>query len=297
MVHTGPVSYSNSPGRAAPKKRSGLWWKILLALVVVVAILAVVAEFGLRAYLKNTVTDELRTSVEQDGGTLDGDPSVSFGASPLLFGLVQGKIPSFTADIPSSLDISYEDSDRSRPVVHGQPAVTIDAKNMQMNGDDPVVGDLTMDALLPPEYLQAQVQSSMADDSGDGGALEGLISVTGVTTNEENNTLDFEITGGLATLSMTPVVGDNGVQFEVDDVKLLGMSLPDSLSDSLSDSLADSVSDMDGMQIRDAHVTSDGLQVTLHGTDVNLNEISTDLSSGGSGGSGGGGSGEDAEAA
>ncbi|WP_139311951.1 hypothetical protein [Corynebacterium sp. CNJ-954] len=47
---------SRPDGSKAGKKRSGLWWKILIALVVVLVLLAAVAEFGVRAYAKNTVS-------------------------------------------------------------------------------------------------------------------------------------------------------------------------------------------------------------------------------------------------
>lgn len=299
MVHTGPVSTSNNTGQpAAPqswgaqsrpdgskagKKRSGLWWKILIALVVVLVLLAAVAEFGVRTYAKNTVVDEIRSSAQKNGTELSEDPSVSFGTSPLLLGLAQGKIPSFDATIPSSLDVSYEDSDQSRPVVSGQPEMAINAKNMSTDTGNPTAGEITVDTTLPPEFLLAEIQKSQAQatdgNGGDGGGLlEGLIEVTGVKMNTEDNTMDLEITGGLATLSMTPVVEEDALNFQVENLQILGMDLPESMVKSLTDSLQETVNDVEGLQIQSADITEGGLSVHLHGTDVSLDEVSSSTS-------------------
>lgn len=301
MVHTGPVSTSNSTGPSAAgpqgwgaqspqdggnagRKRSGRWWKILLVVIIVLAILAAVAEFGLRAYAKNTVVDEIRSSAEERGTELTEDPSVSFGTSPLLLGLLQGKIPSFEADLPSSLDVTYEDSDQSRPVVTGQPAMKINAKDMSTDSDNPTAGEITVDTTLPPDFLLSEIQKSQAEGSGDdaegaGGLLEGLIEVTGVQMNTADNTMDLEITGGLATLSMTPVVDNGALNFEVQNLQILGMDLPESMVQSLTDSLQETVNDVEGLQIQDATITEDGLTVQLHGTDVSLDDVSSSTSS------------------
>lgn len=296
MVQTVQVSYSNNTGQStnpqswgaqsldngndARKKRSGRGWKILLAVVVVLAILIAVAEFGVRAYAKNTVVDELRSSAEQEGVELADDPSVSFGTSPLLLGLLQGTIPSMEMTLPSSLDVSYEDSDQSRPVVSGQPEMRVNASDMDMDSDDPTVRDITVDTVLPPEFLLAEIQRSEAEggDGGDGddagNIIEGLIEVSDVRMDAEANTLELDITGGLATLSMTPVVQDGALTFEVGSLRILGMELPDTIVDQLTDELQDTVNDVEGMQIQSAEVTEEGLAVQLHGTDVRLNEIS-----------------------
>lgn len=304
-----------------PKKKSGRWWKILIGVVVVLAILLVVAEFGLRAYAKNTVADEMRSSLEKDGTELSEDPSVSFGASPLLLGLAQGKIPSFEATVPSTMSVSYEDSDESRPMVSGQPEMTLNAEDMEASGDDPVVGELTVDTVLPPELIQAELQKSEAeggdaeggaeggadaenaqddggapeDDNPLAGALEGLMTVSGVEMNQDANTMDVIIGGGLATLSMTPSLQDDGLTFEVADVQIFGMSLPEGLADELTKNLESSVNETEGLQISDAQVTPEGLKVQLHGTDVNLNDIDTSGGLGVGGDSGGEGGSPDGE--
>lgn len=297
MWRADPAAASTTaPGTPSGKKsgkKSGLWWKILVSVVAVLVILLVIAEFGVRAYAKNTVVDEIRSSLEEDGTELSEDPSVGFGASPLLLGLVQGKIPSMNASLPSTIQVDYEDGDQSRPVVSGQPAVDLDAKDISIKGESMLIDDLTLNTTMPPELLLAELQKSEAEgaegtegeqaqddqsgESGDNpfsGALEGLISITGVNMNPDENTLDFEVSGGLATLSMTPEVTDGNLSMSLADVKIFGMSLPESVAESLSDSLERSVNDTsEDLDIQSAEVTEDGLKIELHGNQVNMDDI------------------------
>lgn len=308
MVHTGRVSNSNSYGQpAAPQgqgdlsahdrgpttsKKSGRWWKILLAVAVVIAILLALAEFGLRVYTKNAVVDEFRSSAEEEGLELSEDPSVSFGASPLLLGLAQGNISTLNVTMPSTLDVSYEDSDQSRPVVSGQPEMRVNASDMSMDTDNPVVSEITVDTVLPPEFLLAEIQKSEAEGGEDAAAeedlLSGLIEVSDVRMNPDDGTMDLDITGGLASLSMTPVVQDGALNFEVESLSILGIELPESLVDQLTEELQQTVNDVDEMEIQSVDVTEEGLSIRMHGQDVQLNEISVNagLSQDGEQGSG-----------
>ena len=304
---TSTTAPSQNPGGTSGNKsgkKFGLWWKVLISVVAVLVILLVIAEFGVRAYAKNTVVDEIRSSLEEDGTELSEDPSVSFGASPLLLGLVQGKIPSMSATMPSTVEVSYEDGDQSRPVITGQPAVEMDAKNISVSGESMLIDDLTLDTTMPPEMLLAELQKSEAaggaEDGGDGeqaqnseddnpfsGALDNLISITDVAMNTGENTLDFEISGGLATLSMVPEVTDGTLSMSLSDVKIFGMSLPQSVAESLSDQLESTVNEAsEELTVKSAEVTEDGLKIRLHGTQINMDEIDTSGAFGTESGSG-----------
>ncbi|HJC84138.1 MAG TPA: DUF2993 domain-containing protein [Candidatus Corynebacterium faecigallinarum] len=281
-----------------------MWWKVLISVVAVLVILLVIAEFGVRAYAKNTVVDEIRSSLEEGGTELSEDPSVSFGASPLLLGLVQGKIPSMSATMPSTVEVSYEDGDQSRPVITGQPAVEMDAKNISVSGESMLIDDLTLDTTMPPEMLLAELQKSEAaggaedgedgeqaqnseDDNPFSGALDNLISITDVAMNTGENTLDFEISGGLATLSMVPEVTEGTLSMSLSDVKIFGMSLPQSVAESLSDQLESTVNEAsEELTVKSAEVTEDGLKIRLHGTQINMDEIDTSGAFGTESGSG-----------
>ena len=301
---TSTTAPSQNPGGTSGNKsgkKFGLWWKVLISVVAVLVILLVIAEFGVRAYAKNTVVDEIRSSLEEDGTELSEDPSVSFGASPLLLGLVQGKIPSMSATMPSTVEVSYEDGDQSRPVITGQPAVEMDAKNISVSGESMLIDDLTLDTTMPPEMLLAELQKSEAaggaedgeqaqnseDDNPFSGALDNLISITDVAMNTGENTLDFEISGGLATLSMVPEVTEGTMSMSLSDVKIFGMSLPQSVAESLSDQLESTVNEAsEELTIQSAEVTEDGLKIRLHGTQINMDEIDTSGAFGTESGSG-----------
>lgn len=301
---TSTTAPSQNPGGTSGNKsgkKFGLWWKVLISVVAVLVILLVIAEFGVRAYAKNTVVDEIRSSLEEDGTELSEDPSVSFGASPLLLGLVQGKIPSMSATMPSTVEVSYEDGDQSRPVITGQPAVEMDAKNISVSGESMLIDDLTLDTTMPPEMLLAELQKSEAaggaedgeqaqnseDDNPFSGALDNLISITDVAMNTGENTLDFEISGGLATLSMVPEVTDGTLSMSLSDVKIFGMSLPQSVAESLSDQLESTVNEAsEELTVQSAEVTEDGLKIRLHGTQINMDEIDTSGAFGTESGSG-----------
>lgn len=301
---TSTTAPSQNPGGTSGNKsgkKFGLWWKVLISVVAVLVILLVIAEFGVRAYAKNTVVDEIRSSLEEDGTELSEDPSVSFGASPLLLGLVQGKIPSMSATMPSTVEVSYEDGDQSRPVITGQPAVEMDAKNISVSGESMLIDDLTLDTTMPPEMLLAELQKSEAaggaedgeqaqnseDDNPFSGALDNLISITDVAMNAGENTLDFEISGGLATLSMVPEVTEGTLSMSLSDVKIFGMSLPQSVAESLSDQLESTVNEAsEELTVKSAEVTEDGLKIRLHGTQINMDEIDTSGAFGTESGSG-----------
>jgi hypothetical protein len=299
-----------------PRQRSGRWIKILVAVVIVILLLIAAAEFGLRAYLKGTVADEMRSSAQDKGVELSADPEVSFGSAPLIGGLIRGKIPELTMSLPSSLSVKYQDSDQSKPVVTGQPAVKATMKDVETGGDNGTIGSLTVDTTLPPEYLLAEVQKAMSEGDGAGGTggtgsgsagqsgrpaqdaapnpLAGLMKVDGVEPNTADQTLDVRIAGGLATVAMKPSVTDQGFIMEVADVKLLGFSLPDSLTDSLKDSLQQSIDQSDNLQITAAEITDAGLKVRLTGHDVTMDDLADDASgfSQGTGSSDGSGQGQ-----
>lgn len=279
-------TWGTTPQPASPisSRRSHRWAKILIAVIALVVLVTAAAEFGVRAYLKGQVANKMTTSAEEKGLALPGDPTVTFGASPILLGMIQGEIPALTMDLPSSMTVSYQDSDRSRPIVDGHPAATIDVKNMEISGDNPKAGSLSVKTTLPPEYLLAVINKSQSSTpaAGQGATndlLAGLLHVTGVTPNPEAGTLDIELSGGLATLSMTPRTVDGSLAFDVADVKILGMSLPENLVNDVSQSLTQSVEKTENLSISAAEVTADGLKVQLQGNNVRIDDIAAEVDS------------------
>ncbi|MGJ4170625.1 LmeA family phospholipid-binding protein [Corynebacterium macclintockiae] len=316
--HTQPGHYGQRPGQAGqysqsgqqplfgqpgqygqgmyqkPKKKGNLGLKIFTGIVLVIVLLLVLAEFGLRWYLKAALKDQ----IQESGVSSSVDPKVSLGASPVLLGMAQGKIPQMTLDVPSTLDISYEDNDQSKPKVSGQPAMHIDMRDLKMDGDDPnnaTVGEVTLRTTLPKEMLKAQAAESANDDKSGGAEdnpLGGMMKISDVRPNPDKQTLSFDISGGLATFEVKPTVQDGKMKMEMDNVSLLGFQLPESFTQQMESQLQDSVpaDPQGGLEFQGINVTEEGLEVTMHGTDVRVNDLDTGTGSSTGTGTGSGGS-------
>lgn len=270
-----------NPNTSTRARRSGRAGKIIVSVIVIAVVLLAVAEFGLRAYMKNQVIDQVKSSAAAEGIELAGDPTASFGGSPVLLGLLGGRIPELTMEIPSSLTVSYQESDSSRPVITGFPGATITAEDVESSGDNPEIGHATVRSILPDDYLLASVRQAMTTSTTDEDArnnpFSGLLQVTGVTTDSGAGVLNIEISGGLATLSMRPAVDDGSLNFTVTDMKLLGLTLPDQIVSGISESLTRSVTGTEHVKITDATVTDDGLEVRLEGTDLRVRDIPSEV--------------------
>jgi len=280
-------------------KKSKLWLKVLIGFLLVIVLLLLLAEFGLRWFMKDQIQSAFREQQQESGVSEPVDPDISLGASPVLLGIVQGKIPQMTVDIPSTLDITYEGQDKSNPRVTGEPAVHLELRDMKMDTDNPedaVVGDLRLRTVITKEMLLAQASESASDGGGDeDNPLAGLLQITDVRPNPDKQTLSFDLTGGLATFEVKPVIQDGQMKMEMENVSLVGMDLPESFTQEMESQLEDSIpADVQGgMDFESINVTDEGLEVNMHGTDVNFSELDTGSATGGSSGSSGseGGSG------
>ena len=275
-------------------KKSKLWLKVLIGFLLVIVLLLLLAEFGLRWFMKDQIQSAFREQQQESGVSEPVDPDISLGASPVLLGIVQGKIPQMTVDIPSTLDITYEGQDKSKPKISGEPAVHLELRDMKMDTDNPdnaVVGDLRLRTVITKEMLLAQASESASDGGGDeDNPLAGLLQITDVRPNPDKQTLSFDLTGGLATFEVKPVIQDGQMKMEMENVSLLGMDLPDSFTQEMESQLEDSIpADVQGgMDFESINVTDEGMEVHMHGTDVNFSELDTGSATSGSSGSGNG---------
>ncbi|MDH2455770.1 LmeA family phospholipid-binding protein [Corynebacterium bovis] len=247
--------------------------KVVVGLILVLMIVVALAEVGVRMYLRHEVTDRFTEAARERGVTVREDPNVSFGTSPVIVGLLGGRVSRMTLDLPDALSTSYTDNDRSRPVVEGTPPAHIDLRDVTTRGDDTVAGSLDLTSTVPTTMLLSEIQKAVGDATGGGGAA-GLISVTDVRPDPAGNALDIELSGGLATVSMSPEIDDRSLTFDVAGAKILGVDLPQSVVESLSGALDQTIAENQGFEFRSATVTDAGLDVDMHGTDVNLSDIS-----------------------
>ena len=265
-----------------PKKKGG-WWKVLLAVLLVFVLLIALAEFGMRAYMKNQIVSGLEENAASQNVEMASDPQVSFGASPVLAALFTKTLGELDMTIPSSLDISYEDNDESRPVVKGNPEIHFLGKDIEIQeqGKQMIVGDLTATTSIPAAFMLAQVKKSMnekqAQDSGN--FLQNLITITDIQPSPDNQTLDVEITQGLATMSMKPTIEDGQLKLEVDGAKIAGMDMPESIVNTLRESLADQsmAGELSGLEFKSVQVTDSGMNVELKGQNVDMSQMAKSI--------------------
>ena len=272
--------FSGSPAQQAPEKKSKAP-KVLAIIVIIVLLLALIAEFGARWYIKHEIKNSL---TEASNSRTVEDPKVSLGTTPVLFGLVQRSLPHLEVEVPSSIDVSYEDNDPSRPVVTGMPRTHITGKKLSM-GETPQdmrFGELTVDAELPKEVMKAEMIANQSGQSDDD-LLNSLLQVNDVVPNPQDQTLEVQFSGGLASIVMSPKIQEGKLAMEVSAVKVFGQELPDVLAEALGGAVEESVDQNTpgGLEPRDVRVTDSGLEISLHGTDVDLNELQSSLNEAG----------------
>ncbi|WP_300611324.1 DUF2993 domain-containing protein [Corynebacterium sp.] len=272
--------FSGYPAQQEPEKKSKAP-KILAIIVVIVLLLALIAEFGARWYIKHEITNAM---TEASDSRMTEDPKVSLGTTPVLFGLVQGSLPHLEVEVPSSIDVSYEDNDPSRPVITGMPRTHITGKKLSMgeNPEDMIFGELTVDAELPKEVMQAEMIANQNQQSGDD-LMSQLLQVNDVVPNPKDQTLEVQFSGGLASIVMSPKIEQGQLTMDVSAVKVFGQKLPDVLAETLGGAVEDSVDQNTpgGLEARDVRITNDGLQISLHGTDVHIDELQNSLNEAG----------------
>ncbi|WP_186276844.1 LmeA family phospholipid-binding protein [Corynebacterium anserum] len=269
----------------AQKKRRGKALPLFLIIVLVLVVFLGCAEFGARLYAKNQLIEGIRQSASESGYELTQDPSVHFGASPLLLALLTKKVGSVDIDIPSSLSVSYDDGNVSLPHVKGAPEMDIEARSIALGEQqqDTSFGELTLHTSIPSELMLAEIVEEQQKHTGGNGVedfLTSQIKVTGITPNEGNQELEFDINNGLAKLHMQPVVNDGQISFDVKSAQVLGiLNLPDSAVQGIQEMLnRQQAARLNGnLRFEDVRVTDKGLDVRLHGTDVNVQELSSDL--------------------
>src|SRR5699024_11630757 len=112
-----------------------------------------------RCFTAKQVKDQFHASAEADGIEVSEEAEVSFGSSPVIFGLLSGEISQLNLHTPSTLQINGD-------VITGQPASTIEMEGMTLS-DDPVACHMVAKAIIPEDYLLLTFQESSASEPGD----------------------------------------------------------------------------------------------------------------------------------
>ncbi|MBN9643864.1 LmeA family phospholipid-binding protein [Corynebacterium mendelii] len=266
------------------KSVSSIIWTILLVILVLIIAGGALAEFGLRHYIGNQLKSSYAQQATATGAATEAEPSIEFSATPLLFSVATGSVPHVAVDTPSTLSITYPQGADGAPVIEGMPAATVTIDNLDISDPNaPIAESLTVDTAVPDTFILAQIQQAMAeqtagDDDGFGAQLfRNLVKVTDVNANAATGNLDVVFTNGAAVLSLKPEVAKGNMTFTADNASILGFDLPESVSTVITDAIGKQSADMaaTGMEIVSATVGDDGLGLTLHGSNVNINTIDT----------------------
>lgn len=231
--------------------------KVLLSIAVVLLVLVILAELGLRWFLGANIAKQFEGPEK---------PEVSFGTSPLVFGLAQGELKDMTMRTPSTLQVKDG-------TITGQPASTVHVEGMHL-GEPPIARHLQAQTTLPEDFLLVTVQNGIAQQSGKD-ILKDIV-ITNLTTSVEKKAVDVEFAGGLFTLTLVPHAQNGALAFEAISSKILAWELPEEASTAISEALSNGMQQHQtgDMRITDVEVTQGAVELTMEGENVNMNELS-----------------------
>ncbi|AWB81140.1 DUF2993 domain-containing protein [Corynebacterium yudongzhengii] len=244
--------------------------KVLITILVLVVLLIILAEVGLRMFMSNQITSSIEEQSQQDQVELTEEPEVSFGTAPLVFGLFAGQLNEVNVRTPSTLEITEQ-------AVSGQPATDLHMQGMDLS-EEMVSDRVTVTTELPEDYLLAVMREQLVrQQPEDAGPLADHLTVTDVTANGADNTIDLEFVHGAAVISLTPVEQDGQVSFAADGTQIFGFDLPEQATDQITEAFAEGVNaqtnEEANVRIADIQILDGALRITLDGENVPLGEL------------------------
>lgn len=248
------------------KKKTSLAWKTLIGVLVTFLILVLVAEFGLRWFIGNQMKDQFVQAAKDEGVETQEEPDVSFGATPLVIGMLGGKLSEMNMTTPSTLKIEGTE-------IKGQPATDIHIEDMTLS-DDPVAGSLRASTKVPDDFLLATFQKAIAEKSGSDQIAN--LAVSDITANDADNVLNVEFANGLANLALEPVARDGGLSIKAKNASLLGFELPQEATGAISSALQEGMKDQfigEGLSVEAVDVADGELEMTIVGKDVPMSKL------------------------
>ncbi|MFD4292238.1 DUF2993 domain-containing protein [Rhodococcus sp. NPDC058505] len=233
------ASTTQAPTASTRTKRTRA---LTIALVVIVALVAVL--IGGELYLRNNVKQCLASQFESQLGS-----QVDLGLSPkpVLLQAIDKKVPYVTI---ASDDSSFGPAKD----MHVEARVNdLDLTTSATSGG--TVGSSTADIDWSTEGIAATIQ---------GESFGSLVSA--VTSDAAAGTLQFQVLGNLAQLTVRPTVSGGVVQVETVGAEILGLGLPTDLVSGIVDMLTSSLQSFPlGMTAQSLTVTDSGLQLSLAG--------------------------------
>ncbi len=248
-------------------------WKVVVGILAALLVLLLVAEFGLRAYMAHEIRSD--AAAQNPGGQSASaeQADVSFGPSPITLGLLRGTIPHMEMRTPSTLSVTGD-------TFTGQPAADIRVDNLRVAGGRQVAENFVLSTELPDDYVRVILEQQLSQSlqqagSGRGSLLDGLLTISSVTSHPDNGTFTIGVSGGAADIELRPRMDGDRLTFEAASTELFGFQLPGNVTSGITDAIdkgmQDSVSGE--LAVRDFTVVDGGLKVTLAGQNVDMEKL------------------------
>lgn len=235
----------------------------ILGVIIVVALIAVAGEIGVRMYISKQISDGFRDAAAERGVTEVEDASVAYGARPVLLALATKNQPELTLTTPNTLTVNNPEALNGQPEIIGDPAAEIHMTNVDLsNSADPVAETLRINTTLPPELIQALVNRETG------------LRVSSLQPLPSEGLFNAEFSSGFASSKLRPVAEAGRISINLEGGSLLDLNL-DGLAQWLEQASGNLISyDIGyGLQVEEASVVDGGLALTLTGQNMALSTV------------------------
>lgn len=255
--------------------------RVLTTVVVILLILLLVAELGLRWFVGRELRTQFADQATAQGLSVREDPTISFGATPLLLGLATGTVGQVTVDTPETVQITYPGGAGTAPEILGTPQAQIILEGLGIRDtENPVAETMVVSTFLPDELLLATIEQELAaSNQGQARDLAGLlvqqlVQVTAIVSDPATQSVAVEFSDGAARMQLHPTAVDGQLSLEITDSQLFGFGLPGDISRAITEGMSESVASVGGdLQLDRVEVVEGGVQVDLRGHNVNLRDL------------------------
>lgn len=264
LSHTG--DFAND--RSQDKRTKGNFTRILAAAtgaVVVIILILVFAEVGIRLFAGKEVADEFEQAQAERNVSVSEKADVEFGSFPLLPALLTKDVPRMTLKTPSTLTINNAEALGGTPEIIGDPAATAVLHHIDIgNRNNPVAQSARITTTVPTELMQAAANKRS----------EGNSRISSMTANPSAGLFDAEVSSGLFTTQLRPTISDGKLTMQIEGAEIFGFSV-DPLAQWLGNALQDTltVNIGEGLRVEEATVTDEGLALTLVGENLPMETI------------------------
>lgn len=264
---------------------------IIVSILVVLAVLLALLEFGSRWYIGKELKEQYRQQASEQGISLTQDPEVSFGSTPLLATLITKKVGEVNLSLPDTVRIKQG----HEPEILGQPATSIKIHNLDVHDRaNPVAETLDLHTELTDPFLLAVMQKNMAEKKDEihvdgiaGLLVDQIANINDLKSDGSTGVVTVSFSNGAATLGLKPQTTDGNLMFDATDASLFGFELPAAVTEKLSEALKSSMDQVTGaeqgdsgqIQINKVTVVDGAVQVDMSGHNVPVTKMGTELPS------------------